>query len=161
MLIYKDATRVEVADTTDETTLFTFDLDRNATLTNTLPLGPNQAVRITCFGEFIQGALTTPSAYFRFKFGNIQTDQIIDTNTNQQWKIQFDCFTAAGNKLAYNATYIVGDNEASSGDDRVGTISRVGDFDPTAPIVASLSVELNQADPTFACFFVGYFIEVL
>src|SRR6188508_761499 len=102
-IIYKDTTRVDVSNSTTETTLFSLDLDRLAILNGGLPMGPNQALRFTCYGGILENSsgLTTPNAYFEFHFGNLQVDQIIYVDDWHHFKATFDLVLNPHNTLLY------------------------------------------------------------
>ncbi len=161
MLAYKDTTRVNAVNSADEVPLFSLDLDRLSQLNGGLPLGENQVVRITSFGEFQQSTMLTPNAYFRFRFGPLETDQIVYLSISQSWRASFELVLGQGNSLVYCASYMVGDNGAEESDNRVGVVSGATSFDVSAPLVASLSVELSDADEALRCSLLGYIVEVL
>lgn len=161
-LIYKEAEIIEVANTVAETNLFTFDFDRYAELNGGLPLGPNQAVKITCFGTFFETSGTsTPNAYFRFRFGNLQTDEIVYFDTTLQFKACFDLVLTARNKLLYCPVYYGGDNGAEASDNRIGLVAGIFNLDVSAPLVAELSVQLSSAHVNLRTYLLGYYVEIL
>lgn len=163
-MIYKEVNSLEVVNSTVETTLFTFDFDRHSELFGGFPLGPNQAVRITCIGGILENnsGLSTPNAYYEFHFGNLQVDQIVYADDWHFLKATFDLVLGQGNSLLYSFQYVAGDNAADpGGDSRVGGGTGTYALDVSSPLTAMWTVKLSGASVNLKAWISGYYIEAL
>ncbi len=162
-LIHKDFTSVNVANTTTETQLGTFDFDRFATLSNELPLGSNKAVRLTFVGAMEYNAYPTvqnPAATFKLYFGQAGTfDQIVYIPTGSpSYKIVFDILLSDQDTVLWSQNYYVGDLISDPGDNRVGVEGGVLQKDLSV-LKATLKVALSHAHTNLRVVLHGFYVE--
>jgi hypothetical protein len=162
MLTYKDLSLVSVINTTSPTLLGSVDLQDYAKDLYS-PLGINQAVRLTYYGTFYENyGVGTPGATLTFSLGGFTDSQDIYIPAGStSWKAVIDVVvdTIPGTALLSH-TYLVGDQVADPGDNRVGMHNSVGSFAPS-DYVATLTGQLSAADPNLRIYLLGFTAETL